>query len=64
MRGRVMGIWTLVFGAMIPLGNLEVGSLASLLDVPLTLIIGALICAAATLVAMSILRRRDAAEGL
>jgi len=28
------------------------------------LIIGALICAAATLVAMSILRRRDAAEGL
>src|SRR5271157_3236957 len=64
MRGRVMGIWTLVFGAMIPLGNLVAGSLASLVDVPLTLIIGALICAAATLVAMSILRRRDAAEGL
>jgi hypothetical protein len=49
---------------MIPLGNLEAGSLASLLDVSLTLIIGALICAAATLVATSILRRRDAAEGL
>jgi hypothetical protein len=49
---------------MVPLGNLEAGSLASLLDVPLTLIIDALICAAATLVAISILRRRDAAEGL
>jgi hypothetical protein len=54
----------LVFGAMIPLGNLEAGSLATLVDVPLTLITGALICVAATLVATSILRRRDAAEGL
>ena len=63
MRGRVMGIWTLVLGAMLPLGNLEAGSLASLVDVPLTLIIGALICAGATLLAMSSLSRREATEG-
>jgi hypothetical protein len=62
MRGRMMGIWTLIFGAMIPLGNLEAASLASLLDAPLTLIVGALICAVATLVAMNMLRRRNAAR--
>src|SRR6188768_3835429 len=28
MRGRVMGVWSLVFGAMIPLGSLEVGAVA------------------------------------
>ena len=28
MRGRVMGVWSLVFGAMIPLGSLEAGAVA------------------------------------
>ncbi len=60
MRGRVMGIWTSVFGAVIPLGNLEAGYLASLVNVPLTLIIGALICASATLVAMKVLNHSHA----
>jgi hypothetical protein len=26
MRGRVMGVWSLIFGAMIPLGSLEAGA--------------------------------------
>ncbi len=30
MRGRVMGVWSLVFGAMIPLGSLEAGAVAHL----------------------------------
>ncbi len=28
MRGRVMGIWTLIFGGMIPLGSLQAGLMA------------------------------------
>ena len=27
MRGRVMGVWSLIFGAMIPLTSLEAGAL-------------------------------------
>ena len=45
MRGRVMGIWTLVFGGMMPLGSLQAGFLADLLGTPATIAIGALICA-------------------
>src|SRR5690348_5289821 len=30
MRGRVMGIWSLVFGMMIPVGSLEAGAVANL----------------------------------
>ena len=29
MRGRVMGVWSLIFGAMIPLGSIEAGALAA-----------------------------------
>ena len=31
MRGRVMGIWALIFGGMIPLGSLEAGPMADFL---------------------------------
>ena len=52
MRGRVMGIWTLIFGGMIPLGSLQAGFMADLLGTPATIAIGALICALAALVTL------------
>ncbi len=63
MRGRVMGVWGLVFGAMIPLGSLEAGALASWLGAPFALSFGAVICAIAGFVALIIIRRREAETG-
>ncbi len=63
MRGRVMGVWSLVFGAMIPLGSLEAGALAHWLGTPYTLAFGAIICAVAAFVALIAIRRRVAQEG-
>jgi MFS family permease len=45
MRGRVMGLWALVFGGLMPLGGLESGFLAHALGIPWAVSIGALICA-------------------
>src|SRR6267142_5713144 len=45
MRGRVMGVWSLVFGAMIPLGSLEAGAVAHWLGTPFALAFGAIVCA-------------------
>src|SRR5881394_1507453 len=59
MRGRVMGVWSLVFGAMIPLGSLEAGAVAHWLGTPFALAFGACICALAALVTLIIIRRRD-----
>jgi predicted MFS family arabinose efflux permease len=50
MRGRVMGIWALVFGGMMPLGGLESGLLSQAIGVPRTIAFGALVCAVAGLV--------------
>ena len=60
MRGRVMGIWTLIFGGMIPLGSLQAGLMADFLGTPATIAIGALICALAALVTLNVVRRREA----
>ena len=60
MRGRVMGIWALIFGGMIPFGSLEAGALAHYVGTPATLGIGACICALAAFVTLMIVRRRDA----
>jgi predicted MFS family arabinose efflux permease len=60
MRGRVMGVWSLVFGAMIPLGSLEAGAVAHWAGTPVALASGACICAIAALVTLIIIRRRDA----
>jgi MFS family permease len=60
MRGRVMGVWSLVFGAMIPLGSLEVGAVAHWLGTPFALGFGAIICAASALVTLFVIRRRGA----
>jgi len=59
MRGRVMGVWALIFGGMMPFGSLEAGMLAHAVGVPATMIIGAAICAIATAVTLFIVRRRD-----
>jgi len=57
MRGRVMGIWALVFGGMMPLGGLESGFLSHAVGVPWTIAVGALICAGAGLVTWWVVRR-------
>src|SRR5438067_525252 len=61
MRGRVMGVWSLVFGAMIPLGSLEAGALAHWLGAPFALGFGAVICAVSALVTLFVIRRREVA---
>jgi MFS family permease len=60
MRGRVMGVWSLVFGAMIPLGSLEAGAIAQWVGTPFALAFGAIICAASALVTLLVIRRREA----
>ena len=60
MRGRVMGVWSLVFGAMIPLGSLEAGSVAHWVGTAFALAFGAIICAASALVTLFAIRRREA----
>ena len=49
MRGRVMGIWTLVFGGMMPLGGLEAGFLSRAVGIPWAMVTGAAVCALAGL---------------
>jgi predicted MFS family arabinose efflux permease len=60
MRGRVMGIWSLIFGGMIPFGSLEAGAVAHYFGTPATLAVGAVVCAVAAFVTLIIVRRRDA----
>jgi MFS family permease len=62
MRGRVMGVWSLVFGAMIPIGSLQAGSIADWLGTPTSLGFGAAVCAIAALIAQIAIRRREAAQ--
>jgi MFS family permease len=50
-RGRVMGVWALVFGGMMPIGGLEAGTLSHFLGVRWTIAIGAVVCGAAAAVA-------------
>ncbi len=50
MRGRVMGIWALVFGGMMPFGGMESGVVSNLAGIPRTIALGALICGAAGVV--------------
>ena len=59
MRGRVMGVWSLVFGAMIPLGSLEAGAIAHWLGTPFAFAFGAIICAVSALITLFVIRRRD-----
>jgi len=59
MRGRVMGIWALVFGGMMPVGGLESGLLSQAVGVPWTVAVGAVVCAGAGLVTWWAVRRND-----
>ncbi len=58
MRGRVMGVWALVFGGMMPIGGLEAGSRSQWLGVPRTIGIGAVVCGGAALVTWLVVRGR------
>lgn len=62
MRGRVMGIWALVFGGTMPLGGLEAGVLSQTIGVPWTISVGALCCGGASLLAWWWVRRNPAAH--
>jgi MFS family permease len=57
MRGRVMGIWALVFGGMMPVGGMEAGALSHWLGVPGAVAIGAGVCGSAALVTWLFVRR-------
>jgi len=59
MRGRVMGVWSLMFGTVIPVGSLEAGALASVAGIPATIISGAVVCAAAAGVTLFVVKRRN-----
>ncbi len=58
MRGRVMGVWTLVFGGMTPIGGLEAGMASHLLGIRWAITLGAAVCAGAALVVWLLVRRR------
>jgi MFS family permease len=58
MRGRVMGVWALIFGGMMPVGGLESGLVSQHFGVRWTIAIGAIVCAAAALVMWIIVRAR------
>ena len=61
MRGRVMGIWALVFGGMMPVGGLESGFLSHAIGVPWAVAVGALVCAGAGGVAWLVARHNPPA---
>jgi predicted MFS family arabinose efflux permease len=61
MRGRVMGIWALVFGGMMPVGGMEAGALSHWLGVPWAVAIGAIVCGAAALLTWLLVRRNPPA---
>ena len=58
MRGRVMGVWALVFGGMVPIGSLEAGTLARLAGVRWTIASGAGIAALAAFITWLTIRNR------
>lgn len=62
MRGRVMGIWALVFGGMTPLGGLEAGTVSHYAGIRWAIATGALVCALAGIVVLYIVRRKTADE--
>ncbi|HEX4264614.1 MAG TPA: MFS transporter [Verrucomicrobiae bacterium] len=63
MRGRVMGVWALVFGGMMPFGGLEAGALSHYFGVRWTVATGAVVCALAALVTWLIVRMWGNEEG-
>ena len=62
MRGRVMGVWALIFGAMVPVGSLEAGALAHLLGTRITIGTGAIVSALAALMTWLSIRNRPSSS--
>jgi len=59
VRGRIMGVWGIVFAGSAPLGSLQAGTLAQYLGAPAAVRIGACVAAGATITALVALRRRQ-----
>jgi MFS family permease len=57
VRGRVMGIYALTFGLLMPLGALEAGGIAHAIGAPAAVRIGAVVCAVAGALSYHHLRR-------
>jgi MFS family permease len=62
MRGRVMGVWALIFGGAIPIGSLEAGTLAHLAGTPVAMGVSAFFCAAAAFVTWLTIRGRPSSS--
>jgi MFS family permease len=60
MRGRVMGVWALIFGGMMPIGSLFSGTMAHWVGTPATIGFGAAVSGLAALVTWLSIRRRRA----
>jgi len=60
MRAPVMGVWSLVFGAMIPLGSLEAVAAAHWVGTSYALAFGAIICAVSALITLFVIWRPEA----
>ncbi|HVV72743.1 MAG TPA: MFS transporter, partial [Verrucomicrobiae bacterium] len=60
MRGRVMGIWALVFGGMTPIGGVEAGALSHALGIRWAVTLGAVVCAGAAFVVWLLVRGKRA----
>ena len=58
LRGRIMGIWALVFGGGMPFGSLWMGTLASRMGSGTALQAGGLLCAAGALAIYVFLKRK------
>jgi MFS family permease len=58
MRGRVMGVWALIFGGMIPIGSIEAGLMARWIGTRETIGVNAVVCALAALVTWMKIRGR------
>jgi len=52
LRGRIMGIYVMCFGGLMPVGSLQTGLVAEHFSAPTALLFNAAVCATATLVAM------------
>jgi predicted MFS family arabinose efflux permease len=62
LRGRVMGVYTLVFFGSMPIGSLLAGSVAQWIGEPVTVMLGAsllLVLAIAAWLFLPIIRRQD-----
>jgi len=61
MRGRVMSVYTLIAGGLMPLGSMILGSLGELIGVPLAVGLGGVIT---TIVALVFVRSLDDVRGV